>query len=208
METDDRFGLFQKFRPDGAGVECIFQQLSDAADYVARLALLYRVTQPSFRESDAYFIMRTPPACSDAELVEFGSSLIDGLRYIAKLGARYGFGEVESYLANVTQICIVDRSDLDNEHDDQIRIHESIGDFLGKYDQEDHLIMQLHEAYYSIACDYWLAWYLQWPYFKEWFRVDVFKPYFEMWTRGCQIAFRGILLTIARQHGDKPGSVD
>lgn len=70
----------------------------------------------------------------------------------------------------------------------------------------DHPAVKLDEGFYSAACDYWLGWYLQWPYFRGRVPRDVFRPYFELWARGCDVAFRGGSLCIARSAGPDPAA--
>ncbi|MNI58809.1 hypothetical protein D3C73_1139370 [compost metagenome] len=45
----------------------------------------------------------------------------------------------------------------------------------------------LDEAYYSIACDYWISYYLQWHRYG--LKGDPFAPYFELYRLGYSAVF-------------------
>lgn len=75
---------------------------------------------------------------------------------------------------------------------------DAIGDWLLTLEDPRALPVRLAEAYYSIACDYLLAWYLQWPYYRRWHEDDVFEPYFELWRRGISCRFIGDEMVLGR----------
>jgi hypothetical protein len=48
----------------------------------------------------------------------------------------------------------------------------------------------LEEAFYSMACDYQLCWYIMWPLYRESTAIkDPFAPYFQLWIRGAGFRF-------------------
>jgi hypothetical protein len=111
----------------------------------------------------------------------------------------------------VSKVEIVPPEVCSRKQDDHLSVHDPLCDILrGFYDYED-LAVQLREGFYSVACDYWLGWYLQWPYFQKQVPQDVFRPYFELWERGCEVAFREDSLDIAKppnQSLRQTGTVD
>lgn len=200
MDDEDRwFGVFQGYRPDGDGVEEVFAGLPDAPDYADRVRSVCRATYHDAWERDAYFVVRRPQPASDEELVAFGRELLSGLQLIAETAAASGRRDLKDYLSRVIRIAVVSAAECDRGNDDHTRVHEAVGDFLGVLADHENPAVKLGEGFYSVACEYWLAWYLQWPYFREWFPRDVFRPYFELWARGCEVVFQGDVLNIARQ---------
>lgn len=197
MNDEDRwFGVFQRYRPDGDGVEEVFVDLPDATEYADRIRSVCRATSHPGWERDAYFIVRSPKPATEQELVGYGEELLAGLRLISLQPVPSGDRELHKYLEGVTHL--ITTCQVDTWHDDHTLVHESVGDILQGLQDADHRAVQLGEGFYSVACDYWLAWYLMWPYFRGWVQQEVFRPYFELWLRGCSIAFQGDTLCIAR----------
>lgn len=197
MNEEDRwFGVFQRYRPHGDGVEEVFADLPDASDYAERIRSVCRAALHPEWAQDAYFIVRSPKPATEQELVDYGEELLAGLRLISQRLSQSGTGDLQDYLECVNHIST--SCQVDEWHDDHIFVHESVGDILQGLQDDDHLAVQLGEGFYSVACDYWLAWYLMWPYFRRWVPQEVFRPYFELWSRGCSIALQGDTLWIAR----------
>jgi hypothetical protein len=103
---------------------------------------------------------------------------------------------LDRYLAGVSGAVVVPSAAASRENDDDILVYEVVGDFMEEFYDYEHPIIKPREAYYSVACDYYLAWYLQWPYFAERIRRDVFRPYFELWARGHGCVFQGSSLCL------------
>lgn len=199
MDDEDRwFGVFQGYRPHGDGVEGLFAGLPDAAEYADRLRAVCRAAHHPGWERDAYFVVRTPPPAADAELVGFGQELLEGLRLVAVLATLSGRRDLHEYLSGVGRVVVVPPGGADRMHDDHALVHDAVGDIVRGHQDYDHPAVQLREGFYSVACDYWLGWFLQWPYFRARIPRDVFRPYFELWARGCEVAFRGDALHVSR----------
>jgi hypothetical protein len=195
---DQWYGVFQGYRPHGDGVEELFNGVPDAPEYVERLQSVCRAAYHDGWVQDAYFVVRTPQPASNEELIALGQELLGGLRLIAVLATLSGSRELHAYLSGISGVTVVPTAGLDREHDDHLLVHESVRDIMRGFYDYGHRIIQLREGYYSVACNYWLAWYLQWPYFRQWVPRDVFRPYFELWARGCRVGFQGDSLCLAR----------
>jgi hypothetical protein len=199
LENEEKwYGVFQGYRPDGVGLEELFAGVPDGAEYVERLRRVYRAAYHDAWAQDAYFVVRTPLPAPDEEVAALGQELLAGLRLIAILAPLSGRHELHAYLSKVNDAAIVDLANLNRKHEDHLLVHESVADILHGFYDYRHRIIQLREGYYSVACDYWLAWYLQWPFFRQWIPRDVFSPYFHLWERGYQCAFQGESLYLAR----------
>ncbi len=191
---EDHIGtLFHWFRPDGIGLESALSFLPDAPRYVERLLRVYRAAKHPTSNRDAYFVVRSPEAATKAKIVAMGKEYLANLRVLA--GA-VGNAEFTSCLASVTRVQVVPADQLNPESDEGLTVYEAISDFFG-YAHDDDPIRLLREAYYSIACDPYLALYLQWPYYEHLCSVDCFEPYFRLWQHGYSCAFDVSTLKLA-----------
>jgi hypothetical protein len=110
--------------------------------------------------------------------------------------AKRGQPHLDRYLASVSGAVVVPSAGASRMNDDDTLVYEAVGDFMGEHYDYEHPIIKLREAYYSVACDFCLAWYLQWPYFRQKIGQDVFRPYFELWARGHGCVFQGSSLCL------------
>jgi hypothetical protein len=195
-EVERAFGMFQQFRPHGDGVQAVFDGILRAAEYVERLRSVYRAAYHQDWARDVYFIVRSPQAASLEELAGFGMEYVGGLRFLSAMLAKRGQPRLDRYLASVSRAVVVPSAGASRMNADDTLVYEAVRDFMGEFYDYDHPIIKLREAYYSVACDYCLAWYLQWPYFKEKIAPDVFRPYFQLWARGHGCVFHGTSLCL------------
>jgi hypothetical protein len=196
LDDEDRwFGIFQGFRPDGAGVRKFFADSPDADDLVARIQLVCKAAHHDEWARDAYFVVRRPTPATDEELIAFGRELLGELRTLAPI---LGQRDLIEGLGRIDRVEVVPPGACDRSCDDHLTIHESLGDSLGARRNRRHPASKYREGYYSVACDYWLGWFLQWPAYRHLTERDTFRPYFELWARGAEIAFQDGALAIAR----------
>jgi hypothetical protein len=194
VSEDNLLALFHQFRPDGEGVERVFADIPSGDRYLARLRAVYAITCGEGWANDLYFNVRPLPAWTSQELRSIGLRFVTELRGLA---ARIGGQELSAYLSRVSDVEVASHDQLDRHHVDNLLVHETVGDWLiGVTDWADP-VARLREAYYGIACDYWLANYLSWPYFERWHGPDAFQPYFELWRRGVACGFQGPRLRLA-----------
>jgi hypothetical protein len=191
---EDHLGtLFHWFRPDGFGLESALSFLPDASKYVERLLRVYRAAKHPTCNRDAYFVVRSPEEATKAKIVAMGKEYLANLRVLAGV---IGNAKLKSYLASVTRVQVVPAEKLNPESNEGLTVYEAIGDFFG-YTNSDDPIRLLREAYYSIACDRYLALYLQWPYYEHLCSVDCFEPYFRLWQHGYSCGFDVATLNLA-----------
>jgi hypothetical protein len=186
MANEEYFGLFQQFRPLGEGVEQALAGVPNRDQYVSRLLEVYKVTCDDSCAADAYFVVRSPIHTSDSELRSLGSDFVTELRALAE---NIGNAELFEYLRSIDSVEVVQRSRLNRSNDDNTLVMEGIRDWLNGIGKRDDPILRMREAFYSVACDFFLMYYLQWPYYVERHSNDVFRPYFELWKRGAQLSF-------------------
>src|SRR5439155_20824296 len=102
METkDNNFGLFQRFRPLGRGVEQVFVGVPKGAEFVKRLLSVYASTSHAAWAEDMYFVVRAPIGSTVTEIKELGSRLLTEMRALA---AVIGNGELDGYLRTVNAV--------------------------------------------------------------------------------------------------------
>jgi hypothetical protein len=191
---EDLSGLFQQFRPQGAGVERVFAPLERGRDYMERLLPVYAATASSPLD-DAYFVVRDHPEISRAAVLRLGETFAASL---AELARQIANPELDAICRNAT-VTVCDFASEDLQSDEHSLVYDVIGDWfidLADFDQPDTI---LEDAFYSIACDPWLSLYLQWPHFADRASGDPFASYFALWQSGLDFAFTGNRLCIGRR---------
>jgi hypothetical protein len=187
--------FFQKFRPDGDRIELALSFLPNASSCVERLLAVYRAAKHADWARDLYFVVRHPETAEESEIIGIGRRFLANLRALCAI---IGDPGCSTYLATVTTVQVVPIAKLDRNCDDHLGVHETIGDFLRCHPDFDGPLRFLDEAYYTIACDYDLTFYLQWPHFEHICPVDCFEPYFQLWKHGYSHAFYGSTLNLAK----------
>jgi hypothetical protein len=188
--------LFQRFRPDGAGLISALATVPNASAYIQRLLPVFTATKHPKWPQDMYFVVRNPPKVEDSDIISLGRQFLANLQI---LGSTIGSDELSDYFDSILQIEILANGELNFRSDGNILVYETIGDFLGDQTDFDDPIPILDEAYYTIACDRDLAHYLQWPYYQDLCPVDCFQPYFRLWELAVSYVFDGSKLTLARR---------
>ncbi len=185
VAEEELYGFFQMFMPNGAGVEAVFEPLEDGGAYLQRILPIYGMLDPADFAGDTvpgYFNAKYTEASGET-LIDYGQRFIEGLKEL--------LGEDEetfAYLDAVQQIEL-----LPPGHIAEIRrlsdfeVYEALFDVVNNCRNFEEPIDILGEAYYSIACDYWISYYLQWPRFG--LAGDPLAPYFELCRRGYAAVF-------------------
>lgn len=185
VEAEELFGFFQMFMPEGDGVEAVFEPLEDGDAYLQRILPIYAMLDPADFAGDTvpgYFNAKRAEASGET-LIGYGRQFIEGLKELLEEDE-----EVTAYLAAIQHIellppgqiaAIRQLSDAD--------VYEALFDVVNSCRKYEELIDILGEAYYSIACDYWISYYLQWPRFG--LKGDPLAPYFELYRRGYGAVF-------------------
>ncbi|MFB6364181.1 hypothetical protein ACFCP7_08970 [Paenibacillus elgii] len=198
IEEDAFYGYFQIFMPSGEGVEAVFAPLANGEAYLKRLAPIYDMLDPEDFKGDSvpgYFNGKSGSVSEDV-LRGYGEQLITGMKQLMEEHADVdGIAEAISYLAGVHQIVILPRGEIGQyrEKYDPI-LHEILFEIVSEHKNLDEPVQILSEAYYSIACDYWISYYLQWHRFD--LAGDPLAPYFELYRMGYNLVFSGSNLYI------------
>ncbi len=185
VEEENLFGLFQMFMPDGAGVEAVFKPLEDGDTYLQRLLPIYAMLDPANFAGDTvpgYFNAKHAEASGET-LTELGRQVIESFK-----GLLDEDEEVSAYLAAIQQIELLPPgqiAEVSSLYDPEV--YEALSDLIIQCKDYEEPIDILGEAYYSISCDTWISYYLQWPRFG--LGGDPLVPYFELYRRGYSAIF-------------------
>ena len=180
---NDGFGFFQSLRENPALVAIALEPVWSGSDVAARLRLVFDFANDP---QDAYFVVRKPPVLSadavQALTHQHRQSLIDLSRTIDD---RELLNELKASAA------MVQPSHLLRSVDDTTSwAIERLGDYLQSVGTEPSYAYRLHEAFYSIACDFFLTWHLMWPWYEPTARfADPFASYARLWAHGLNPSF-------------------
>lgn len=193
------YGYFQRFMPYGENVKKVFEPLQYKNELLERLLPIYQITASKtlkqYEEdvSPGYFC---PESTDDYEKI-----LVYGKQYIEYLKEFASFSEDEELLEllnNINNIQFFDeKPDIEDDYLNS-HLYDCISDWGIDNIEEDELIYLLREAYYSINCDYYLSYYLQYPLLKNKPSTDFLMPYFKIWESGHYCMFDGNILKIFR----------
>lgn len=184
---DQLFGYFQCFMPDGKNVERVFDPFPRKEIYIERIRAVYAATEKKIKETIAegvapgYFVP-PPIEVQGNVLPDLGKELLEQYK---KFAAVSGDGELTETLEKVAAVEITGKDKSSEQGDTDIMLYEAVCDYVRSVQPEDQLLDMLDEAYYSIACDYFLAFYLQFPQPE----TEFLAPHFKLWQLGRSYRF-------------------
>jgi hypothetical protein len=185
-------GFFQVFRPDGQRLQPLFDDIPVGRDVFSRLQQVYRATvagSQGLQGIDAYFMVRNPDPATHNSLLRYATAQLANWRQMA---GEINEQELVDLLTPVPRIAI--SNDVPPEPDPNDI--ESLDVFIYDVETDWHaqLIPQcphaswLRQAFYYIACDYGLARYITWPWYRNSSSIkEPFKPYFNLWLHGAKL---------------------
>ncbi len=187
-------GFFQYFRPDGAGLEKVFEDVEGGDEIVARLLEIYEATSAgstSETEEDGYFVVRNPSPIHAARAEELVRRHRD---FVAAMARVLGRDEDASALECSLSVEVTEGEAPwpPDEDDPETAVYETIGDFMRSLIPRESDASLMEEAFYTIACDYNLQYYCLWPLYREESTIEEpFKPYVDLWKHGVTFRFEG-----------------
>lgn len=189
-DEDDLFAFFDCFRPDGTGVERVFAGVVGGDEILQRLLKVYESTKESLN-AWGYFIVSRPALTTPQRLVELTAQHLDKARQIAR---SHLDAELARLMETLPQIEIARVPAPDRKLPDydtpETMVYDVVGDWFRELVPVQSDALLLHEAFYSITCDYNIAYYLLWPLFRHSTNIEEpFAPYFELWTHGAHAIF-------------------
>ncbi|MEV9641472.1 hypothetical protein ABZ756_12245 [Mammaliicoccus sciuri] len=185
------YGYFQMYMPDGKGIEATFEPLEDGHAYLQKVLQIYEMLDPNDFSGPAvpgYFTSKAGNVPNEV-LVDYGRQFIQGLKdLLLECSGKMDVEGSVDYLLGIEEVRIVPPGSIDGirqQYDPEI--YETIFDIISEQTEYDEPIEVLDEAYYSIACDYWISYYLQWHRYR--LNGDPFAAYFELYGRGYSAIF-------------------
>jgi len=202
IEEDALYGYFQAYMPSGEGVEQTFEPLEHADVYLNRIKRIYEMLDPRDFEGDeipGYFIGKQEEGPEEI-LITNGKQLVLRLHQLFKGQPNSeDAAEAAAYLDRMTEIVVLKAGEIrahQYERDDEF--YDAFFNLIDEHTDATEPLHILGEAYYSIACDYWVSYYLQWPRYKGLEQYDPLAPYFELYRLGYSLTFSDQKLYIGR----------
>jgi len=198
--SEQFYAFFQCFMPFGENVEKVFEPLYHKDDLLERLLPIYQATASKtlkqYQEgvSPGYFC---PEPTKERESV-----ILYGEQHIAYLKEFAAFLEDDELLEMLNKVTAVEFFDEEPEiEDDNLNfyLNDAVSDWGKENSGEEEPVSVLVEAYYSIGCDNFLAYYFQYPAFNNKPSIDFLKPYFKIWKSGCCCKFDSEKLKVFRR---------
>jgi hypothetical protein len=187
---DDLYAFFQRFRPLGQNVEKVFEGVERGQEILARLLPFYEHTKEG-AENDAYFVVREPIIVSRPDLLALVTE------YLGKVNEIANASGVEELITVLSSMPIELQKGQPPSHTAQAdqtyaSIYDTVTDWFIDIEPVQSDALLLHEAFYSMACDYQLSQYIMWPLYQDKAPVkDPFMPYYQLWKRGAELRFSG-----------------
>jgi len=216
LEAEHLYGFFQWFMPSGAGVERVFEPIPEGQLFLNRLRPIYVMLNPEDFTGEyvpGYFNGGYEVA-SEETLRKLGLELIVSLKSLFSMVPEDDeladiTKEALQELACVQEVVVLPQGELGKleqraiqgtDEEDSEAIYEALGDLLSSRRDYDEAIEILSEAYYSIACDYWVAYYLQWPRYEGLQEAEnCLYPYFELYRYGYNLHWTQTKLFIGKR---------
>ncbi|WP_244364710.1 hypothetical protein [Paenibacillus cellulositrophicus] len=200
IEEEMFYGYFQIYMPSGKGVEATFAPLEDGDIFLQRILPIYEMLDPQDFQGEwvpGYFNGKSDHV-SEEELRDLGKRHILALKQLMDDHAELEEAvEASAYLGTVSEVVIVSGSEFEKfrEEYDPV-VHESLFELVSEHTDDQEPVQMLSEAYYSIACDYWISYYLQWHRYG--LKGDPLAPYFELYKLGYSAIFANGKLYIGK----------
>ncbi|KAB2893925.1 MAG: SMI1/KNR4 family protein, partial [Kofleriaceae bacterium] len=211
---DEPSGFFlHAFRPDGEGLEPLFDGMPGGVEVLARLQQVFAVAGDD-SGGQAYFIPVAPPAATASALHAWATAYLRKLAQIARhLGARGGEAIALTEDALAIEVVVGPAPDVDRVNPPPMTsfVYELVTEFGGSLPRPSAHGEYLRDPLYYLACDYELTFYVLWPHIAAKSPIaDPFAPYFELWRHGASLDFGGpagrVHVSVPRLAGDAPAA--
>ncbi|HBE63127.1 MAG TPA: apolipoprotein acyltransferase [Rhodopirellula baltica] len=193
FENDKFVGFFQSFRPDGNGLDGVFDQLECGDELRERLSHLFEVAGDDRRPQggrDAFFLVRSPNPI-DPAMVE--SKAVDWVERVTELAEKLGHPDAAERLRGITKHRVLEgippkHPKQDHEKTNLLKAFQGVVEKLvTDIAIPDPFAETLRAPYYFVSCDAGVRDHLMWPLYRD--HVDVeepFQPYFDLWSHGVK----------------------
>ncbi|MCM3782404.1 hypothetical protein M3231_05430 [Neobacillus mesonae] len=191
IEEVSLYGYFQMYMPNGKGVEATFKPLIDGDAYLQRIIRIYEMLDAQDFGGETvpgYFVAKAEEVPEEV-LKGYGEQFIKELKELLdEFTGMDGAVEAAAYLSEIEEVELLPQGKIDTirqSYDPEV--YDALFDIVSEHKDYDESIEILDEAYYSIACDYWISYYLQWHRYG--LMGDPFAPFFELYRLGYSAIF-------------------
>lgn len=188
-DEDSTYAFFQIFRPHGEGVQAAFEDVVGGDEILRRLLDVYRATAST--PGDWYFVVRDPPPITRSRVLEL---LGLHLAKFAQMAAAIGDDDAARLLKTPFRLEAVEGQTPwpPTTDDPEACVYDMRCDFMQSLEPQESHALLMEEAFYSIACDYYLSAHLLWPLYRHSTDIEEpFLPHFELWRHGVGYRFVG-----------------
>jgi hypothetical protein len=191
-DSADFTGFFQRFRPDGQGLDSLFAKFRFGEEVFANVRRVYGVCRIGTEGTnvDSYFIVRSPLRITDAETRSLAEKCLEGLVAMADLAQD---AEAYAYLrsCDITEAGKGAIAPADYQNEYSMLVHEFFTDWLFSLDSAEESAIEFREAFYSMTADYFHAAALMWLWYRQSTGLLApLRPYLELWESGHKLLFR------------------
>ncbi len=192
-EPDSLIGFFQTFRPDGRGLEGLFDGVPSGDDLHRRLERLFEAAGDDRRPEggrDAYFIVRRARLIGPKQVERLAQQWLEQLRLLAsELDDR----ETARLLDRGPAVRVLEG--IPPKHPKRpeekvpllVAFEERVPRLIERIEPKSDSADLLRQAYYFVHCDAMLRDFLMWPLYSHGVEIDdPFGPYFELWAHGIK----------------------
>ncbi|MFG0265065.1 MAG: apolipoprotein acyltransferase [Rhodopirellula sp. JB055] len=203
FENDKFLGFFQSFRPDGRGLDGIFDELDGGEELRRRLEHLFEIAGDDRRPQggrDAFFLVRSPRPI-DPAVVE--SKAVEWTDRISTLAEKLGQPEAAERLRAITKHRALEgippkHPRQDHEKTELLKTFQNVVEHLvTRISTPEPFAESLRAPYYFISCDAGVRDHLMWPLYRDHLAASVvggeggdveepFQPYFDLWSHGVK----------------------
>ncbi len=180
------------FRPNGRGIERLFESISDAAPALERLERIFQVAGPE--TGHPYFIPNRArrDTRTDGELVALANDYFDRLAALARDALDPSDDDDAFLLASARSISAMRGLPPDRDPNDYTSLEGRVYEIVTEWAAPDHwLSIPLGEPLYMLACSYelrnWALWQLDSDEQRR--SLDPFDPWFCIWSAGGSLHY-------------------
>ncbi|WDQ14752.1 apolipoprotein acyltransferase [Rhodopirellula sp. P2] len=203
FENDKFLGFFQSFRPDGRGLDGVFDELDGGSELRQRLENLFEIAGDDRRPQggrDAFFVVRSPDPI-DPAVVE--SKAVEWTGRMAELAEKLGDPKAAERLRSITKHRVLEgippkHPRQDHEKTELLKTFQNVVEHLvTRISTPEPFAESLRAPFYFISCDAGVRDHLMWPLYRDHMAAsfvgvdqgeveEPFQPYFDLWSHGVK----------------------
>ncbi len=182
-------GFFQCFRANTAPLQSLLLEIPRGDEVFDRLTNIFDATTPIMdgERTDLYCVVRKPIIADASELKSLATKLLGNWRDMA---IQENDQELVDELTPLPEVRVsgecapeVDPNDYDSL---DVYIYDTHTDWKCGLTSICKHAHWMREAFYYLNCDYYLAGYAMWPWYRDSSELDEpYFPYYKLWTYGA-----------------------